>query len=1683
VTGFDISGTVFHDVDGDANVAEGGTLTFSGATVNLYLDDGDGVIGGGDGLVATTMTNGAGQYGFLNRAAGTYWVVVDSTTLDSGASFLGPYDASWIWAEQTYGDDAGLAGLNLGARFGGRDANVSDNAGGASPVGSEHVAGIALGGNQAGVDFGFSFNAIVTTDDGDDVAGNRTVQGSLRQFIINSNAIDNASFGVQSAEFSIAGAGVHTIGLLDPDGFGPLQGELTITDAVILDATTQDGFVSTPLIEIDGTLAGSNSYGLRLEADNSEIRGLIINRFTQGGIRVTGDSNLIAGNWLGVDATGNADAGNGSDGVVLVGGANLNTIGGTTAADRNVVSGNTDEGISLDGATNTLVIGNYVGVGADGVTIIGNDGDGVALQFGATGNTVGGTTAAARNLIAGNAGPGIGGLANVRIKDAGTTGNVVLGNYIGVDATGGFALASPREGVRIEGGATNNTIGGAAAGAGNVISGHAGHGILLDDADGNTIQRNLIGTNAAGNSVVGTDAQPLGNRLEGIHLRNGSANNLIGGVGLGNVIASNPVIGGSTTWGGIWIRDAGSDNNAVQGNWIGTNGAGDVLGLGYNGVELTDGASYNLIGGANAGEGNVIAYAQDDGIFVYDNGGHSTGNAFLRNSIYGNDVEANGDGIGIDLEDTPNVGVYNVTPNDGGDGDGGMGFPNEHQNYPVLTAATTGSGQVNVTWSLDSVAGATFRVEFFSSPAASPSGYGEGRTFLGAVTVVADGSGNVPSRTDTFVIAVPAGHVVSATATREVAPGSGAAGTTHAETSEFSAAQTVVPADATPPTLANFSSSTAPDTYGVGAVINVTATMSEPVQAGAQITVTLDTGDTVVLTAAANGTTLTGTYVVSAGDNSADLNVTGFVINSVLDLAGNAMVDTTIPGGQNLADNEDLVIDTTAPAAPVVNAISTDTGVAGDEITTDQTLLFSGTAEANATVSVYLDAALIGTTTADGAGAWSFDYTGTTLAAGSYNVTATATDAAGNVSGLSAALPVLIDTTAPAAPSTPDLIPGSDSGVSNSDDVTNDTTPTFVGTAEAGSLVSIYDGAVLLGTTVADGAGNWSFTAPALADGVHNISATATDAAGNLSPASGTLAVTIDNTAPAAPTVNNVTSPTALPVLTGTAVLAPGETLTVSVNGATYNVVPDAFGNWTLDLGVAVPASGVLGAFVDLGVYPVSATVTDLAGNATNGAGTVTIAINDAPVVTTSGGALAYVENDPAAAVDLGLTVSDIDNATLASATIRIAGGYVAGEDSLAFVSVGGIAGSWDGVTGTLSLTGPASTADWQTVLRSVAYQNASENPNTGARTVSFLVNDGALASAAATATVNVTAVNDAPTLTANTLAVGDGATVTLGLANLGAADVDNAWATLAYAVTTIANGQFELAAAPGVAVTSFTAAQIAAGQVRFVHDGSNLAPSYAIEVTDGSAIVGPFAATIVFNASAAAPPVAPPVGGAPEATPLPTADAGPITLAAVTPAGVLPTTVTDAATGLATMFLRSPSAAGGDAGDANFAEAPGRATAAAPGGMTRAEAEVVLTTPNAVPDGRFGPLRAEAEVIDTKAQLADAAADTMRGRIEVGSISDSFAEIDEDQAQIEIVLGTIRVTGIALSVGAVWWAARAAGLVASLLTTTPAWRHVDPLPVLGRDPEIDDEDEPEADEEKRADEHRARWVLDESAA
>ena len=143
--------------------------------------------------------------------------------------------------------------------------------------------------------------------------------------------------------------------------------------------------------------------------------------------------------------------------------------------------------------------------------------------------------------------------------------------------------------------------------------------------------------------------------------------------------------------------------------------------------------------------------------------------------------------------------------------------------------------------------------------------------------------------------------------------------------------------------------------------------------------------------------------------------------------------------------------------------------------------------------------------------------------------------------------------------------------------------------------------------------------------------------------------------------------------------------------------------------------------------------------------------VNDAPAVAASGGTTAALEQI-ALAVDAGVTVADVDNATLASATVAITGGFHGGEDVLAFANngstMGNIAGSYAAGTGILTLTsvGAAATlAQWQAALRAVTYTDVSDVPNTVDRTISFVVNDGTLSSVASTKTVSVTAVNDVP--------------------------------------------------------------------------------------------------------------------------------------------------------------------------------------------------------------------------------------------------------------------------------------------------------------------------------------------------
>ena len=142
---------------------------------------------------------------------------------------------------------------------------------------------------------------------------------------------------------------------------------------------------------------------------------------------------------------------------------------------------------------------------------------------------------------------------------------------------------------------------------------------------------------------------------------------------------------------------------------------------------------------------------------------------------------------------------------------------------------------------------------------------------------------------------------------------------------------------------------------------------------------------------------------------------------------------------------------------------------------------------------------------------------------------------------------------------------------------------------------------------------------------------------------------------------------------------------------------------------------------------------------------TVTIDTNEAPVVTPSGVFVQYNENATPVQVDPSVTVSDSDSATLAGATVRISGNYTSGEDVLSFADQLGISGSWDAGSGTLTLSGSATVGDYQTALRAVTYHNTSEAPNTAARTIEFIVSDGADSSTPATRSLSIVSWNDAP--------------------------------------------------------------------------------------------------------------------------------------------------------------------------------------------------------------------------------------------------------------------------------------------------------------------------------------------------
>lgn len=172
--------------------------------------------------------------------------------------------------------------------------------------------------------------------------------------------------------------------------------------------------------------------------------------------------------------------------------------------------------------------------------------------------------------------------------------------------------------------------------------------------------------------------------------------------------------------------------------------------------------------------------------------------------------------------------------------------------------------------------------------------------------------------------------------------------------------------------------------------------------------------------------------------------------------------------------------------------------------------------------------------------------------------------------------------------------------------------------------------------------------------------------------------------------------------------------------------------------------------------------------------------VNDAPVLSGSGGSVSYTENGADVVIDNGLTMSDVDNGTFQSATVSITTNFAVSQDVLDFTDQNGISGSYNALTGVLTLSGSATLADYQTALRSVTYSNSSDNPSVATRTITFVVNDGTDPSNAVTRDVTVTAVNDGPTVTTTgtTLHFAQGGTATAVDSGLTMTDPDSANAT-----------------------------------------------------------------------------------------------------------------------------------------------------------------------------------------------------------------------------------------------------------------------------------------------------------------
>jgi hypothetical protein len=1221
---------------------------------------------------------------------------------------------------------------------------------------------------------------------------------SLREAIM---AANNTT-GVDTISFSIGAGGAQTIAL---------SAQLPeITDAVVIDGSTQSGYAGTPLIVLDGSSAPIAANGLSISAGGSTVRGLGIQNFGLYGIYLTsGGGNLIEGNHIGINAAGGTAAGNGF-GIVVSGSAG-NTIGGTTTAARNLISGNSQIGIRITGAaaTGNTVAGNYVGLNAAGTAAVANGEIGINIEAGASSNTIGGATAASRNVVSGNIQFG------VCVSDAATSHNTVQNNYLGTNAAGNAALSNGGFGLVIDFGAAHTSV------LDNVISGNtnaswsASRGGIYLSGNASTIQGNIIGLDATGTTVLGNGG---GSSTAGIYEAGSSNGALIGGTsaGQGNIIAGN-------TGAGVVVKTTG--NVQLLGNSIyGNSGLG--IDLANDGVTAND-AAPDADSGANGLQNfPVLSSAATTGSQIHIEGTlASDANSWFRVEFFASgtaDVSGHGEG-------QRSIGYANVATDASG----------QATVNAVLTASVAAGESVTATATRSDAGYATFTdTSEFSATVTATSNVAPVNTLPGAQTVnedaalaiggvsVGDGNGNLASTQlsvvqGTLSVTLAGGATISA----------GANGTATLTLSGTQAQINAALASLTYQGATNFNGS---DTLSVTSTDSLGLTDSDALA----ITVTA-VNDAPSLSTA----TALPSITEDAGQHAGFL--VSLLASGATDADSGALQGIAVTGLDNSHGTWQYTLDGSSWAD-----IGSVSGSSARLLPSDATarIRFVPDADWNGSTGLFnyrawdqtdgVAGALADTTANGGSTAYSSGESGSSLAVSAVNdapvnqlpgtqLTALNTPlllsvANGNaiqvadVDAASAALRIELSVTHGS------LTLAQTTGLSFSvGDGSADASMTFTGTltdvnaALNGATFTPavgYSGSALL--TLASSDQGASGSGGALSDSdILTIAVGGARFQEGADGYSGTHDTWVSTGSPSinrgseAEVIADDDSATDAALLRFEQLFGSGagqipwgatiESATLSVyvtdrdladavslhrmlvswsEASTYNSLTSGVGSAGGEIGAALLSfdSGVSG-WNSLSSAGLTATVQAWAdGEANQGWAfvsnnadlwtfassengsvalrpylTVTYSLPQAPVLTASGGTAGYVENAAPVAVDPGLTVSDADSTQLSSAVIRIGTGYASSQDQLQFTDQNGITGLWNSGTGTLTLSGTASLAHYQTALRSVAYVNSSDTPATDTRTVEFSVTDAVsgLTGGLVSRSLTVQAVNDAPTV------------------------------------------------------------------------------------------------------------------------------------------------------------------------------------------------------------------------------------------------------------------------------------------------------------------------------------------------